>query len=274
MKPLAKEATHRFSGETMSRARHGFYFIWQTDSSVRTATLDIIFEHRRGGLNLRPETNWCGDACDMARSGFLPPKLNSLICWQKRAGNVPDRHHNFYAWRTSCSSWGPSRRKGLRLEFLPRRWKTRVVEICATGTIETELDDLHRDLWHNGVSRRPLRMIRHLTDECRRGVRQINSTHWHSGFSLGPRWCRKEHTDRRPPGCIWCLISSVDGSSIGDRRRSLDEGTIDSVTDPHGQVPRGTLISMAYLAAFFVDNLDRLSDPGQASASRIRPRSV
>lgn len=232
---------------------HGFYFIWRTDSSVSTATLDIIFEHRRGGLILA-----AGDELVRGRMRHGPfwvssPKVEFAYLLAKKIWKRAGSPSQFLRLAHLVQQLGAVEAERIAAEFLPRSWKTRVVEICATGTIETELDDLHRDLWHNGVSRRPLRMIRHLTDECRRGVRRIIQPTGILVSVLGPDGVGKSTLIEGLPDAFGASflrrrVFHWRPEAFSRRRNNR------SVTDPHGQVPRGTLISMAYLAAFFVDS--------------------
>lgn len=232
---------------------HSFYFVCQTTSSLKTAAVDIIFEHRRGGLSLATGEELVRGRLRHGQFWIPSPETEFAYLLAKKAWKGVASLSQAQRLKELVQQLGRANAERIAARIFPVKWKTSVVEICANGTANTELDHLRREFWRMGLARHPFSMIRHLTQECQRGVRRSIHATGILVSVLGPDGVGKSTLIESLPDAL--------GSSF--RRRRLfhwrpqafaRRKNNDPVTDPHGQVARGPLISMAYLSAFFIDN--------------------
>ena len=231
---------------------HSFYFIWETDSSMKKADVDIIFDHRRSGLILATGEELVRGRVRHREFWVPSPEVEFAYLLAKKTWKGTASPSQSLRLADLVQQLGHVEAERIAAQIFQGRWKKRVIEICAKGAIDKELNRARRQFWRSGLSRHPLRMIRYLTEECRRGVRRTIHPTGILVSVLGPDGVGKS-----------TLIESLpDALGASFRRRRVFHWRPQTfarrrnnrpVTDPHGQVPRGTLISMTYLFAFFID---------------------
>lgn len=231
---------------------HGIYFIWERDSSIETATLDIIFEHRRAGMILAS-----GEAlvCGRIRRGefwIAAPEVEYSYLLAKKAAKAKASPSQSLRLKQLVECLGRERAEELAGRIFQRDLKARVVEACAKGSIDKEFGRLKLNLGQVPLARQLSRRVRYWASELRRAIwRTINPTGVLLAI-LGPDGAGKS-----------TLIEALpDALGAGLRRRRVFHWRPEAfarrrnkrpVTDPHGQVPRGAVLSIACLSAFFID---------------------
>jgi len=231
---------------------HGIYFIWEGDSSIETATLDIIFEHRRAGMILAS-----GEAlvCGRIRRGefwIAAPEVEYSYLLAKKAAKAKASPSQSLRLKELVESLGSERTEELAGRIFQRDLKAQIVEACAKGSIDKEFGRLKLKLGQVPLARQMSRRVRYWASELRRAIlRTINPTGILLAI-LGPDGAGKS-----------TLIEALpDALGAGLRRRRVFHWRPQAfaqrrnkrpVTDPRGQAPRGAVLSIACLSAFFID---------------------
>jgi thymidylate kinase len=231
---------------------HSFYFKWETDSSVKTAAVDIIFEHRRGGLILATGEELVQGRVRHGQFWIPSPEIEFAYLLAKKTWKGAASLSQSLRLADLVRQLGHVEAERIAAQIFQGRWKKRVIEICARGTIDKDLGHLRPEFWRMGLSRHPLRMIRHVLGECQRGVRRSIHPTGILISVLGPDGVGKSTLIESLPKALGASfrrrrVFHWRPQAFARRRNNRP------VTNPHGQVPRGRLISMAYLSAFFID---------------------
>lgn len=149
-----------------------FVFSWFEGSVLKAVAIDIISEHRRSGMILSS-----GDeiVAERTRHGefWIPSEkvgfayLLAKRCWKGGASLSQTLHMKHLAERL-----GPAEVERIAATILSGRFKRRVTDACASGTLWKELENGRSQLRHTAWSRHPVRLIRYLVGEVRRVVRR------------------------------------------------------------------------------------------------------
>ena len=231
---------------------HYFVFGWFEGPQLKTIALDLITEHRRGGLILSPGAELV--AGRRPRDDFWVPapetEFSYLLTKRSFKGLITEQH--------ACRLGGLSDelgRKGsekIAAELFGERASPQIVNACSDGRLAELLPTMKRRLWLTALARDWSNPVRHIAAEVLRVIR---------------RW-------RRPTG-LFVAVLGPDGAG----KSTLATGLMDStrgafrryrvfhlrpmlvgksksagpVTDPHGQPPRSNLVSTLKLVAYVLD---------------------
>lgn len=233
---------------------HGFglAFCWFDGSTPETALVDVIFEHRRGGLILATGEELVADrkrhgcfwiSAPGTEFGYLLAKKT----WKRRASPKQAVRLKYLVGKI-----GQDEAERIACRFLSPAAAARIVEACVDGTIHTELQTGPRELRRSALVRFPLRAIRQLAEESRRFVARSMRPAGILIAVLGPDGAGKSS-----------VVDSLTAEFICPYRRryvyhwrpQVIAGRKSSgpITEPHARPLRGWFSSMALLLVFFVD---------------------
>ncbi len=229
-----------------------FVFSWFEESVVHLVAIDIILEHRRGGL-IVPSGEELVSSRRRHHMFWIPSsesEFTYLLSKKIWKGVAPARQAN--RLRTLVKDFGQpaAERLAARL-FLGRSAKT-IVDACASGHVDALFAQMKRQTWTTSLVRNPLRLVSYLfSDVVRRTRRWLQPTGLlvvvagpdGAGKSTlinglvkttGPAF-RRHRVFHWRPMLLW-------------RRKSTRD-----TTQPHGEPPAGFLWSVARLFAYLLD---------------------
>jgi thymidylate kinase len=230
-----------------------FVFLWFEGPNVRSVALDVIVEHRRGGLRT--------------------PSIHAILSGRRRHGTfwIPGPESEFAyllvkkTWKRSASARQVSRLRWLveelgrptaeRLagELFLGRLNVRVVDACLEGRVDTLLaQQTLGQTWKTSIVRNPWRAATYILSEWVRRVRRWNqptgffivvlgldgtgkSTLIQQILQIFERTFRRSRTFHWRPSLLW-------------RRASRGD-----TTQPHSRAPHSAMLSVALLFIYFAD---------------------
>jgi thymidylate kinase len=251
---LRKQGYVCFQCLNHSKNGHFFVFSWSEGSKVKTAAVDLVFDHRRSGLVLAKserivaERERHGDfwvASAQTEFAYLLAKK----AWKGRASASQSIRLSQLA-----EGLGPVEAEKIAGEIFPREWKKLAVEACLNQSIASDLVNARAKFWKTAWTRRPLQLIRYLAADLRRVVeRWVHPTGILVAI-LGPDGVGKSTV-------IASLARDLQLGFWGRhqvfhwRPQKLFRGRDVGInTTPHAKSSRGAILSMAYLTAFFLDH--------------------
>ena len=231
---------------------HSFYFYWNSGRTLNTVAVDIIFEHRRAGMILSSGEELVSGRLRHGDFWVAPPEVEFSYLLAKKAAKGNASFFQSLRLRQLADRLGRQTAERIAGEIFRKGYEGRIVEACANGTIDDELGNLNRKPWQRIPSRHALRKIRYWAGECRRAI-------WRSSHPtgillavLGPDGVGKSTLLE---GIAAAFIIPLRRRHLFHWRPQMLARRKDNrpVTNPHGQTPRGSLLSMAFLSIFFVD---------------------
>jgi len=231
---------------------HSFYFYWVTGWRVNTVAVDIIFEDRRSGMILASGKEFAAGRIRHGDFWIASPEMEFSYLLVKKANKGKVSSSQTLRLRRIAESLGREAAEEIAGKVFRKDLKTRIVEACEDGSIDELFKDLKGKAWQIPLSQRPLRTMQYWAGQFRRAVwRTLNP----SGILvsvLGPDGAGKSTVLE---GLAQEFIVPLRRRRLFHWRPQVIAKSKDNrpVTDPHGQTPRGALMSMAYLSVFFAD---------------------
>ena len=237
-----------------SKNGHFFVFFWVERAKVKTAAVDIIFDHRRSGLVLSTSEKIVAERERHGDFWISSAKAEFAYLLAKKAWKGRASPSQSLRLRQLVEGMGQAEAEGIAGEIFPGKWRKRAVEACLNGSIATDLVHARSKFWRTAWSRHPLQLTKYFAAEVQRIVeRWIHPTGILVAI-LGPDGVGKSTV-------ISGLIGSLNLGFWGRHRvfhwrpQALFRGReIGINTTPHAKASRGTILSMAYLTAFFLDH--------------------
>jgi thymidylate kinase len=229
-----------------------FVFFWFEGPIPSFVAVDVIFEHRRGGLTVPS-----GEALVLGRrkqgtfwtSG---PESEFTYLLSKKAWkrNVPARQA--CRLRTLVEQLGRDKAVRLAGELFVGELKVRVVEACASGSVDALLSQIGAQTWKTSLLRNPLRLTGYVVSEVMRRLRRWLQPTGLFVIVMGPDGVGKSTLIKQ-------LIETVSPAfrrhrvfhwrpMLLWRRKAASDST-----RPHGHAADGGLRSVARLFAHLLD---------------------
>lgn len=233
---------------------HFFVFCWEEESGVKTAAVDLVFDHRRSGLILATGEEMV-EGRKRHREFWIPSEkieFGYLLAKKAWKGKTPERQST--RLRELAEALGEVEAERVAGTVFSGKWKKQAVRACLNESLATDVVGARTQFWKTGWTRRPLQSVGYLiTNYARLLWREV-----------------------RPPGILVAVMGPdgvgkstvitglIDCLGLGFWRRNKlfhwrpqalfikRDQTINP--DPHGKPPRSALLSMAYLSAFFLDH--------------------
>jgi thymidylate kinase len=231
---------------------HSFYFYWVAGGKVNTIPVDIIFEDRRSGMIMASGEDFVAGRVRQGDFWVASPDMEFSYLLVKKANKGKVSSSQTLRLQRLAQTLGRESAEMIVGKVFREDLKSRIVAACLDGSVDQVFKDLEGEAWQPAPSKRLLKTIRYSAGQFRRAI-------WRTFYPLG------------------ILVSVLGPDGVGKstvleglaaefivplRRRSLFHWRPQvlakrkdnrPVTDPHGQSPRGSLASMAYLSVFFAD---------------------
>jgi len=231
---------------------HSFYFYWNAGYAMNTVAVDLIFEHRRAGMILASGEEFVAGRVRHGDFWIASPEMEFSYLLVKKAAKGKASFSQALRLKQLLESLGRARAEEIAGEIFGGGLKAQIAEACAGGSIDELFQNLKGKAWQAPDSQNGLRKTRFWMGECRRALWRISHPTGVLLSVLGPDGVGKSTVLE---GLAAEFVVPLRRRYLFHWRPQLLAKRKDNrpVTDPHGQSPRGSLASMAYLTAFFAD---------------------
>ena len=231
---------------------HSFYFFWTAGLTPHTVAVDIIFEHRRAGMILASGEKLVSSRIRHGDFWIAAPEIEYSYLLAKKAVKGKASASQALRLKQLVERLGREKAEEIAGEIFQPGVQARIVDACAKGSIDAELRTLTQKSWRVSHPGDAPNRIRYWAGELRRAIWRSSEPAGILLAFMGPDGAGKSTV----------IEGLTQEFAIPLRRRILFHWRPEvlarrkdnsPVTEPHGQTPRGTLASMAYLSAFFAD---------------------
>jgi thymidylate kinase len=139
---------------------HRFDFVWFEPEGMRSAGIDVTDEYQEHGMIL-----WRGEELICRRwqfNGFwvADPAVEFAYALAKKTlkGSLPQRQAE--RLKALVNELGEPQAQKIAAELFGERWKERVVQACASGSLSNLLGELRKRLWFRKLRKDPLNPVR------------------------------------------------------------------------------------------------------------------
>jgi thymidylate kinase len=149
-----------------------FVFFWLEGPVLSSVAVDVILEHRRGGLTVPSGEALVFGRCRQGIFWTPAPESEFTYLLAKKAWKRKVPARQACRLRTLVEQLG--RPKAIRLagELFVGKLKNRVVEACASGSIDVLLAQIRAQTWKTSLLRNPFRSTAYLVSDAMRRVRR------------------------------------------------------------------------------------------------------
>lgn len=230
---------------------HYFVFIWFEGAVLRSVAVDVISEHRRGGVILASGETLVNGRQRQGLFWIPNPGVEFAYLLAKKTwkGTVSSRQAG--RLKHLVGQLGTVEAERLVGTIFRNKWEKRIVAACSDGTIGTLLESIRKEPLRAALTRKPWKVAGYLfTDISRRIHRWFRPTGLFT-VVMGPDGVGKS-----------TLVEELIGALRPAFRRHkvfhwrpgfIGKQSSGPVTQPHGQRLRGTVFSIAYLFGFVLD---------------------
>jgi thymidylate kinase len=230
-----------------------FIFVWFEDEGLKSAAVDVIFEHRRSGLISLSGEELVADRRRFDGFWVASPATEFAYLLAKRTWKRSAPPRTTQRLRVLVETLGQAEAEELAGKVFVGKLKAEVVEACARGSLDGLLRRISGQPWWTSLLRHPLGLVRFLFGEVLRGMRRCLQPTGLFVVVLGPDGAGKSTLVGR--------LMQAFGPCFRRHRifhwRPMviapQKETGVPLTNPHAKPPRGTLGSVAALFLFFLD---------------------
>jgi len=233
---------------------NGYYFVfcWHFGGKLQTAAVDVIFEHRRGGLiaDDGEELTTGSERFGEFRVASPSAALSYLLLKKAVKGKV--KSEQTADLRELVQLLGRDRSEQIARKLFSASSSRRIISACLDGTLPEILPQMKRASWLTGVVRQPRRLLRYLAGDANRLLCRWRKPNGLFVAILGPDGVGKS-------SAIGGLHDQIGPAFWGERYFHLrpqffaPRRPAPPVTDPHAKPPRGPLSSSLRLTALLAD---------------------
>lgn len=235
---------------------NGYYFVfcWHSGRALRTAAVDVIFEHRRRGLISAGGAEVTATRERYRELWVASPSTEFSYLLQKKAAKGKVKPEQAARLRELVIHLGRSRAEIIGQEMFPAKWSQDLVSACLDETLPKILPRAQKLSWVTAVTRHPANLVRYLTGDAKRMLNRWKSPNGVLVAILGPDGVGKSSV-------IQSLSNQIGSAFWGKRyfhwrpELLMRRGLAAPVTDPHAKPLRSPLTSSFYLTAFLLDYL-------------------
>jgi len=233
---------------------YSFVFCWEQSDQVKTAAVDVVFDHRRSGLVLSTSDKILADRRRHREFWISSPRAEFAYLLAKKAWKAKVPTHQSHRLKELVEELGPSEAEKIAGEIFSHTWRKRAVQACLHESLATDVVNARGKFWRTAWTRHPLRSVAYVVAECRRVVRRWFEPVGILVAVLGPDGAGKSTVITGLRGAL--LLGFWGKSRLFHWRPQVLFSKRDAGinTAPHAKPARGTLLSMAYLSAFFLDH--------------------
>lgn len=229
-----------------------FVFFWFDGSVIRSAALDVIFEHRRGGLVVSSGETLVSGRRKQGMIWIPAPESEFSYLLAKKTWKGRASAQQVLRLKTLVEELGRSRAEDLAGELFLGNLRKRIVGAIVSGQVNGIFTELRRQTWRTSLIRNPFKLLEYLLSD---GVRRVRRWFQPTGLFiaiLGPDGSGKS-------SLVQELIQAV-GPAFRRRRifhwRPMllwRRKTQVDTTQPHSRPPNGGWWSSARLVAHLLD---------------------
>jgi thymidylate kinase len=233
---------------------HFFVFYWTEPSGLKTAAVDIVFDHRRSGRILATSEQMV-ESRERHGEFWIPSaqvEFGYLLAKKAWKGGASARQ--LRRLRELAEELGREEAERIAAKIFLRGRAGRAVQACLNKSIASDLRDARSQFRAVAWRRHPLQSLGYLAEECRRIVRRVLQPTGVLVTVLGPDGAGKSTVisglcQTLPLG-FWAR-----NRVFHWRPQALFPKKDTGInTTPHAKPARGQLASAIYLCAFFLDH--------------------
>ncbi len=232
---------------------HFFVFHWTEGSKVKTAAVDLVFDHRRSGLILSTSEEMLHKRRRHGEFWIPSPEVEFAYLLAKKSwkGRVPAVQST--RLKRLVETLGSAKAEKIAGEIFPGEWGKVAVQACLNESIADDLVHARTKFWKTSWSRRPLKLMKYLGTQFFWRIRRCVQPTGIIIAVLGPDGVGKSTVIA---GLAETLKQGFWGRSrlFHWRPQTLFQKKDAGINlTPHAKPARGKFLSMAYLSAFFMD---------------------
>ena len=149
-----------------------FTFSWLEGSEINYVAVDVIFEHRRGGLIVPSGEELVSGRRRQGVFWIPAPESEFAYLLAKKAWKAAVPARQARRLRALVEQLGRSTANRLAGQLFLGKLSARVVEACASGRVNALLAQIRTETWKTSLVRNPLRLTAYLLSDCVRRVRR------------------------------------------------------------------------------------------------------
>lgn len=229
-----------------------FVFCWHAGAQLRTAAVDVIFEHRRGGLIADDGIELTTGRERFGDFQVASPSAEFSYLLLKKAAKGRVKPEQADRLRELVISLGRERAEKIANKVFSSGKSRKIISACLDGTLPEILPQERRSSWLTGVTREPARLLRFLAGDAMRVIRRWIRPNGVLVAILGPDGAGKS-------SAISGLHSQIGPAFWGERYFHLRPQMFaprrpsPPVTNPHAKPTRGPVASSLRLTALLID---------------------
>jgi thymidylate kinase len=149
-----------------------FVFSWFEGAEINYVAVDLIFEHRRGGLIVPSGEEIVSDRRRQSVFWIPAPESEFTYLLAKKTWKAAVPAKQARRLRTLIEELGRHKAERLAGQLFLGKLRARVVEACASGCVDGLLTQIRTQTWKTSLVRNPLRLTAYLLSDAVRRVRR------------------------------------------------------------------------------------------------------